>query len=108
MKKILLSLLLVCVGFVFTGCELFDTTVDDNKNYEFVNKSTYNVTIIPTAQDGWDGFSIAPGETRKLNDIEDLYFVFEPRFRVEIGENKDGRIVFINSNENNVSGDTGN
>ncbi len=106
MKKLFLSLLLVCAGMAFSGCELFDTDVDEDDDYVFLNKSTYNITVIPTAQSGWSTFSFGPGETYRLDNVDDLYYVFEPRFRVEVADSDDGRIVFINYSDRTESGST--
>jgi|GEM_PF-574043 hypothetical protein len=95
MKKLFAMVAIICPVLFLAGCEPFDS--DDEDAVEFVNKSRYRVTVIPQARSGWSGFSLAPGEHRKLNDTYDVFFTYEPRFRVEIGKNEDGRVLFINA-----------
>lgn len=95
MKRLLAILAIVCPVIFLSGCEPFDT--DEEDPIEFVNKSRFNVTVIPQARSGWSGFVLAPGERRKLFDTYDVFFTYEPRFRVEIGKNDGGRVLFINA-----------
>ena len=104
MKHLLKWAVVLMVAVVFTGCEnVFEASSDEDKDVTFVNKSTYTVTVIPQAQSGWAGFSIPPGERVKLNDPDDVYFTYEPRYRVTVGDDTDGRILFINLKEGTVS-----
>jgi hypothetical protein len=106
MKKLSGLLVLMLGSLLLAGCEdIFTENKDDDNDVTFLNRSTYNVTVSPTAQAGWSSFRLAPGERKKLSDIRDVYFVYEPRYRVDVGENDGGRIVFINLNENTVQAD---
>lgn len=102
MKKWLAVLAMLMPLGLITGCEPFPSDDDEGK-VEFVNKSTYNITVIPQAQSGWRGFSFAPGERKKFSDTYDVYFTYEPHTRVEVGDNKNGRIVFINKDADTVT-----
>lgn len=100
MKKWLLLAALALPLFVSTGCEPFETE-DDEGVTEFFNKSNLRVIVIPESQ-GWSGFALKPGERKKVYDVYDLYFSFEPRFRVKVGDNDGGRVVFVNGDPNAV------
>jgi hypothetical protein len=97
MKKLLALMAVMLPLLMVTGCEPFDS--DEEDPVEFVNKSKFVVTVIPQARSGWTGFKLAPGEHKKLYDTYDVFFTYEPRFRVEIGKNTDGRVLFINAAE---------
>jgi len=102
MKK-LLAMLAVILPMVFVaGCEPFPDDGEDDGEVEFVNKSGYRVSIAPQSREGWSGFSLAPGERKKIYDVYDVVFTFEPRFRVAVSRNESGRIVFVNASGNNV------
>ena len=104
MNKFLLSVFLLLGVFVFTGCEdYFGSKVDDD--VVFINKSSYTVQVTPSANSGWAGFRIAPGENHKIRNPRDIFFTFEPKFRVEVGENENGRVLFINLKEDTVQVD---
>lgn len=105
MKKWWLLAALLAPAFLMTGCE-FPGTEDDDDDDEvtFENKSTYDVTVTPQSS-GWRGFSFAPGEEVKV-EAADVFFTYEPRFRVTVGDESGGRILFINLKENTVQADT--
>lgn len=103
MKKWLLmaAMLLPLVGMI--GCEPFETD-DDEGVTEFVNKSALRVVVIPESR-GWSGFALNPGERKKVFDVYDIYFSYEPRFRVAVGKNDAGRVVFVNGDPNAIEVD---
>ncbi len=89
-----------------SGCEPFTSDNDEGK-VTFINKSSHTVTVIPKAQpNGWNGFSFGPGETVRFNNAYDVFFVYEPRFRVNVGENSSGRILFIDASDLTVEAET--
>lgn len=91
MKKALLGILLAIVAVGLAGCEDYDT-----KPLRFVNSSDHVVTITSLSIE-WTGFSLAPGETRKMTDIRDVDFIYEPRDKVGEGfASTDRYIVFVN------------
>lgn len=95
MKSVLrwLALGLAVVGTL--GCDdLF--TEEQNDDVKFVNKSSYTVTVFPQANSDWAGFKLAPGEVHKLNSPSDVFFTYEPIYRVTIGDNENNRVLFIN------------
>jgi hypothetical protein len=104
MKRWMIALAALLTGWIMIGCEPFDTPTEDT-DYKFINKSTETVHVAPTAQSGWHSFTLSPGEEKILRNIQDMFFVFEPRFRVEVGKNQNGRIVFINLKEGTVPGE---
>lgn len=93
-------LLALPVLLLSAGCEMPWTSNSDPDEVTFENKSTYAVTVTPQST-GWGGFVLPPGETRKINQ-PDLYFTYEPRFRVTVGDDTGGRILFINLDEETV------
>ena len=96
MKMWIKVLLVIMPLFMVVGCEPFFTE-DDEPEYSFINKSDFRVYVIPQANSGWDGFSLAPGERRKIYDVIDVFFTYQPEFRVTVGVNEGDRIVFINN-----------
>lgn len=88
---------LASVVLFSSGCEPF-TSDDDEGKVKFINRSSHRINVSPNSLGkGWSGFSFAPGETVSFNDAYDVYFTFEPRFRVKVAENTDGRIIFIDA-----------
>lgn len=106
MKKFFTMLLLALPLMAMTGCEPFPSTNEDEGKAEFVNKSSYLVLVKPEAHSGWSSFALEPGERKKLNDIYDLFFSFEPQSRVTVGKNSDGKVVFVNDNANLIEVET--
>ena len=96
MKK-WLALIALAVPLAFVaGCEPWPEN-DDDVEIEFINRSDETVTVIPEARSGWSGFKLAPEQRKKLYDVYDVFFSYEPRYRVEVGKNDGGRVVFVNS-----------
>lgn len=95
MKKALFAVLLV-VGIAagWVGCEDYDT-----ESLHFVNSSAYTVTVTSLSIE-WTGFTLAPGDDRKLSGIRDVDYTFEPSDRVKTGfASTDRYIVFVNAEE---------
>lgn len=97
MKKLFALLALLLPMLAVTGCDPFPSSDEDDGEVEFVNKSKYRVAVIPESR-GWSGFSLASGERKTIYDVYDVYFSHEPRFRVQVGKNESGKIVFVNGN----------
>lgn len=97
MKKLFVRLLLMLPLLAMTGCDPFPSENEDEGKAEFVNKSKYRVTVSPEARSGWSGFALAPGERRTLYDVYDVFFTYEPVFRVKVGRNENNKIVFVNN-----------
>lgn len=92
MKKALLVIWLAIVAVGLAGCEDYDT-----KPLRFVNSSDHVVTITSLSIE-WSGFVLAPGETRKMTDIRDVDYTFEPADKVQEGFATTERyIVFVNA-----------
>ena len=92
MKKALLGILLAIVAVGLAGCEDYDT-----KPLRFVNSSDYVVRVTSLSIE-WTGFSLAPGESRKMTDIRDVDYTFEPADKVQEGFASTERyIVFVNA-----------
>ena len=85
MKMWVKMLVVVLPLLAVMGCEPWFAE-DDDPEYTFVNKSSYVVTVIPQSS-GWSGFRLEKGETRKLYDKREVFFTYEPKFRVEVGVN---------------------
>ena len=91
MKKALLVILLAIVAVALAGCEDYDT-----RPLRVVNASDYVVRVKSLSTE-WNGFSLAPGENRKMTDIRDVDFTFEPADKVQEGSASTERyIVFVN------------
>jgi len=92
MKKAMLILGLALVAGAFVGCEDYD-----NQPLEFVNSSSYTVVVTSRSIE-WSGFVLAPGQSKKMTDIRDVDYTYEPADRVEEGfASTDRLIVFVNA-----------
>ena len=92
MKKALLVITLAIAAVVLAGCEDYDT-----KPLQFVNSSDYVVKVKSLSIE-WTGFTLAQGERRKMTDIRDVDFTFEPSDKVMEGSASTERfIVFVNA-----------
>ena len=91
MKKALLVIMLAIAAVGLAGCEDYDT-----KPLRFVNSSDHVVTVTSLSIE-WTGFTLAPGEQRKMTDLRDVDYVYEPRDLVAEGFASTARyIVFVN------------
>jgi hypothetical protein len=96
MKKLAYALLMSVLALGIAGCE---DEPEETDNLEFTNASRYTVNVIPLTTE-WGGFSLAPGEKRKLNDIRDADFRYEPSTRVQEGSaSKERFIVFVDADK---------
>ena len=93
MRKVLIVACLAALMISLAGCE------DTKSNpLEFRNSSTYTV-VVQSLSTEWSSFALAPGEKKKLTDIRDVDFTFEPSTRVQEGSASTERyIVFVNIN----------
>lgn len=92
MKKALLVILLAVVAVGLAGCEDYDT-----KPLEFLNSSDYVVHVRSLSIE-WNGFALAQGESRKMTDIRDVDYTYEPADKVQEGFASTARfIVFVNA-----------
>ncbi len=101
MKMWIKMLVVVLPLLAVMGCEPWFAQKDDPA-YTFINKSSYTVTVIPKSS-GWNGFRIAPGEQKKVYDQEDVFFSYEPVFRVAVGVNESTRVIFVDVGGEQVS-----
>ena len=97
MKKLFALLALMLPLLAVTGCDPFPSENEDEGKVEFVNRSKYRVLVSPEARSGWSGFALESGERRTLYDVYDVFFTYEPVFRVKVGRNEGNRIVFVNN-----------
>ena len=92
MKKALSVLLMAIAVATIAGCEDYD-----DQPLHFVNSSSYSV-IITSLSIEWTGFVLAPGQDRKMTDIRDVDFTYEPANLVQEGfASTDRYIVFVNA-----------
>ena len=94
MKSLLLSILMAGVMLGLTGCEDYEAKAN---RLTFENASRFTVQVIPLTTE-WSGFSIAPGEIVKLDDVRDLDYIFEPADSVQEGSASTERyIIFVDA-----------
>ncbi|HPT17203.1 MAG TPA: hypothetical protein PK388_07965 [Kiritimatiellia bacterium] len=94
MKKAMLILGLALVASAFVGCEDYD-----EQPLEFVNSSSFTVVVTSRSIE-WTGFVLAPGQSKKMTDIRDVDYTYEPDWLVEEGfASTDRLIVFVNASE---------
>ena len=95
MKRALLVILMVAALIGLSGCEDYDT-----QPLQFVNSSMYTVVVTSLSIE-WVGFVLAPGQQRKMTDIRDVDYTFEPSYQVMEGfASTDRYIVFVNRDDN--------
>ena len=96
MKKALFVILFACLAASWIGCEDYDT-----ESLQFVNSSSFTVTVTSLSIE-WTGFSLLPGEDKKLSGIRDVDYTFEPADKVQTGfASTDRYIVFVNAEDKN-------
>lgn len=88
MKKLILAMLIL--GF-FTAC----LPVNDEYTHNFINNSSYTVTVTPEIGSDFDSFSLLPGQSKKIVSSDLLIaFSFEPTASVKLDINAiDNRFV---------------
>lgn len=102
MKNLARFVAMIALLAAAVGCEdVFSNS--QKERVVFVNKSSYTVHVIPQAHSNWSGFSLDPGEKLKLNQPSDVFFTYEPRYRVDVGQNENGRVLFINHNADTIN-----
>lgn len=96
MRKLLSLLLIVGSVTFFCGCESGSSSSSSSSgssDVTFVNSSSFNVTITPNGQPGWEAFLISPGQERAVDIGEPLFYVFAPSRLVQSAESSSGSVV---------------
>lgn len=92
MKKVGFGLLLAFCVLGLVACE-----EEKNNDLTFDNASRLTVTVIPLSTE-WGGFDLAPGERKKLKDIQNPDYRFEPDSQVQEGSSSTERyIIFVDA-----------
>lgn len=66
------------------------------KECTFSNESSSEVTVSPVQLSPWSQFRLPPGESKKLPlGIEEVFYIFDPRARVRVVDDKGDRIRFV-------------
>ena len=92
MRKCLCLLFAVAMFVWVTGCE----DLDGDTGIDFVNASTYKVTVSPNGQDGWSQFILGSGQSREIDIDGDVYFLYSPSNRVRADTSEDNEVTFYN------------
>jgi hypothetical protein len=91
MKRFLFFLaLMACVGI--TGCELIDD--EEDRDLTFVNQARRSVQVIPLTIE-WKGFTLKPGEKKKLYDVRDVDYRLRPDSWFKLGSASTERYIII-------------
>ncbi|HQQ60124.1 MAG TPA: hypothetical protein PKU89_02170 [Kiritimatiellia bacterium] len=72
---------------------------DDDEVYDlsFENLSSHTVTVVSLNSE-WGGFTLAPGESITLRDIQNIDYYYVPSSRVQEGSDSTEReVVFVNA-----------
>ena len=94
MKSLFTGILMAVLMLSLAGCEDYES-----KAYRltFENASRFTVQVIPLTTE-WSGFSLAPNEIVKLNDIRDVDYSFAPEGQVQEGSASTERyIIFVDT-----------
>ncbi len=84
--------LLGIVLVILAGCDLQEDKFDDLK---FDNASRYTVQVTPLTTE-WSGFSLAPGEKRNFDKIDNPDFTWKPLDKVDVSvSSTDRNITFV-------------
>ena len=87
-------LIVAVVGVLFAGCWLVP---NPDSNYEFINNSSYTVTITPNGQISWSTVLLAPGGRITITIPEDtIYFLYSDSNLVTADTSGNGEVVFRN------------
>ena len=74
------------------GCELEQ---NDYGDLRFENASLRNVNVISRTSE-WGGFGLAPGEVKKLKDIDNPDYDWQPKDKVDVSVSSTKRdVVFV-------------
>lgn len=94
MKKLLCVMAAAFTAIAFVGCEDYDEKAN---RLTFENASHFTIQVISLTTE-WEGFTLAPGERVRLNDIRDVDYRYEPEGSVQEGSASDERyIVFVDA-----------
>ena len=94
MKSLFTSISMAVLMLSLAGCEDYESKAF---RLTFENASRVTVQVIPLTTE-WSGFSIAPGEIVKLDDVRDLDYIFEPADSVQEGSASTERyIIFVDA-----------
>lgn len=92
MKKFFSGIVLLAVGLLFVGCELEG---NDYGDLRFENASTRTVQVISRTTE-WGGFDLAPGQSKKLYNIDNPDYDWEPKTRIDVGVSSTSRnVIFV-------------
>jgi hypothetical protein len=90
MKKGLLLALVLFVLFLTSSCNLFQLN-----NYEFINDSSYAITITPNGQTDWTAFILGSYQNRTISISENnIYFLYNNASLVYDDTSVSGKIYF--------------
>lgn len=94
MKKFIFSVLMAAAMLSLIGCEDYDKKAN---RLTFENASRFTIQVIPLTTE-WAGFTLAPGDRVRLNDIRDVDYRYEPEGAVQEGSASSERyIVFVDA-----------
>lgn len=92
MKKTLWLLSLIAAATIYSGCELEE---NDYGDLRFENASLRNVQVVSRTSE-WSGFGLAPGEVKKLKDIDNPDYDWQPKSQVDVSVSSTKRdVVFV-------------
>lgn len=93
MFKKSIGFLLIMLGCVaFSGCELIED--DEDLDLTFENRAGRSVGVIPLTSE-WAGFTLKPGEKKKLYDIRDVDYRLRPDSWFQLGSASTERYIII-------------
>ena len=70
---------------------------DEVYDLSFENLSSHTVTVVSLTSE-WGGFTLAPGESITLRDIQNIDYYYVPSSRVQEGSDSTEReVVFVNA-----------
>jgi hypothetical protein len=97
MKYLLHGILAAGLMIGLAGCDDVLTGSSDSSPLTFENASRLTVEVIPLTTE-WGGFVLQPMDTKKMKDIRDIDFRYEPDKKVNLGSASTERhIVFVDA-----------
>ena len=91
MSKFLAALLIVGCMVALCGCE--SGSSGSSSGVTFVNNASYNVTIVPNGQTGWQTFLLSPGQQRTIDIGTTVYYLYGPTALVQASASGNGTVV---------------
>lgn len=93
MNKKLLGFISIMLGcMVIAGCEIIDD--DEDLNLTFENRARRSVQVIPLTIE-WPGFTLRPGEKKRMNNIRDVDYRLRPDAWFQLGSASTERYIII-------------